>query len=108
ADRSIVCSEHRIKFEVSCRASRSRLLLRRTILPWKQSGSAASPSEGARLVRFVRVQQRENERWLNYKGKWLSLLELRKVSASPRQNSSSVRAPMFSLLAVVTRSLKKP
>src|SRR5467141_2618622 len=53
-------------------------------------------------------QQRENERWVNYKGKWLSLLELRKVSASPQQNSSSVRAPMFSLLAVVTRSLKKP
>jgi len=53
-------------------------------------------------------QQREHERWINYKGKWLSLLELRKVSASPRQNSSSVRAPMFSLLAVVTRSLKKP
>src|ERR1700676_4615130 len=55
-----------------------------------------------------RPQQRENERWVNYKGKWLSLLELRKVSASPQQNSSSVRALTSSLPAVAKRSLKKP
>jgi hypothetical protein len=49
----------------------------------------------------------ENELRVNYEGKWPSLPEVLKVSASPRQNSSPVRVLMF-LMAVSRRSLNKP
>src|SRR5258707_14441103 len=56
----------------------------------------------------LRDQQRENARWVNCRGKWLSLLAALKVLASPRQDSSPMRELMFLLLAVVRRNLKKP
>src|SRR6267378_372919 len=56
---------------------------------------------------FGRPAER-NARWVNCKGKWLSLPAALKASASQRQNFSRVRVLMFLLLAAAKRDLKKP
>src|SRR5882672_5442665 len=45
--------------------------------------------------------------WVNCKGKWLSLPEVPRVSASPRQSYSPVKVLTSSLPADARRSLKK-